>query len=237
MQETAALYALAPPEFTKARNARAKELRPENSELATQVAKLPKPTAAAAAVNRLAREEPSEVRAIVQSGRRLREAQEAALGGADKKAVADATREHWAALDRVRREARCLDLSDAVLERVTSTLRAASIDPELQPLLERGLLAREVESAGFGLDPGLVAPAPSRKRTSDDGKRAQAAARAAELEGAQERLAEAKRVAGAAEKEHQRLAKELESAEKDVERAHAAVAKAQRAVDDLRARP
>lgn len=236
MHETGELYGLPAGEFTAARNARAKELRAEDAELAAEVAKLPKPTAAAAAINRVAREDPSEVRALVQAGRALRSAQESALAGKSAGAVADATREHRAALDRVRREARRLELSDAVLERVTSTLRAASVDPELQPLLERGLLAQEIESAGFGLDPGLAAAAPPRGRKSGS-KRVESPARAAKLEAAQERLAEAKRTAGEAEQERKRLAKELASAERDLERARAAVEKAEGAVDDLRGRP
>ncbi|HWN20947.1 MAG TPA: hypothetical protein VNP93_03160 [Gaiellaceae bacterium] len=235
MQETTALYALAPQEFTKARNERAKELRAKDAELAAKVAKLPKPTAAAAAINRVARDDPSEVRALVQAGRALRSAQESALAEKSAGAVADATREHRAALDRVRREARRLELSDAVLERVTSTLRAASVDPELQPLLERGLIAQELEPAGFGLDPGLAAAAPPRKR-KNEGERVESPARAARLEAARERLAEAKRVVGEAERERKRLARELESAERELEQARAAVEKAEGKVDDLRGR-
>jgi hypothetical protein len=239
MQETETLYALAPNEFTEARNARAKELRGENAALAAHVAKLPKPTAAAAAINRVARDDPSEVRALVQAGRALRKAQEAALAGESAGAVAEATREHRAALDRVRREARRLDLSDAVLERVTLTLRVASVDPELQPLLERGLLAHELESAGFGFDPGLAATAPERKPQGRSKPRDDPAARAraAKLDAAKEKLTEAKRAAGDAERERKRVAQELAAAERDVERARTAVEKAQRAVDDLRGRP
>jgi hypothetical protein len=236
-REVEALYALPPAEFTAARNARARELKGEQPELAAQLAKLAKPTAAAAAVNRLARDEPSEVRALVQSGRRLREAQEAALSGKGESEVAGATREHREALDRVRREARRLELSDAVLERVAGTLRAASLDPELQPLLERGLLAREVEAAGFGLDPGLVAAAPPpRKRASKQPTATERRRAAAALKEAQQRLRTAKRELAAAEKERARIVRELDAAERDVERAEAAVADAQRAVDDARER-
>jgi hypothetical protein len=236
MREVGELYALPAGKFTAARNTRAKELRTENGDLAAQVAKLPKPTAAAAAINRIARDDPSEVRALVQAGRALRSAQESALAGQGAgAAVADATREHRAALERVRREARRLDLSDAVLERVTSTLRAASVDPELQPLLERGLIAHELESSGFGLDPGLAGAAPARKRKSE-GKRVESPAQAARLEAARERLAEAKRVAGEAERERKRLEQELTSAERAVQRANAAVEKAEAGMDALRKR-
>ncbi|HET9506876.1 MAG TPA: hypothetical protein VFO81_02945 [Gaiellaceae bacterium] len=239
--EAAGLYGLPADEFTAARNARAKELRGEQPELAAAVAKLPKPTAAAAAVNRLAREEPSEVRALVQAGRRLREAQEAALSGAGENDVAAATREHRDALERVRREARRLRLSDAVLERVTSTLRAASVDPALQPLLERGLLAREVESAGFGLDPALAAARPRRssqnigRRGRGDDQEEPAAAARAGFEAAQARLATAKREAKAAEGERRRIARQLEGAEAGAERAQRELEAAERAVEEARA--
>lgn len=239
MQETAELYALPPEEFTAARNARAKELRGENADLAAQLAKLPKPTAAAAAINRIARDDPSEVRALVQAGRALREAQEAAVAGKSAGAVAEAAREHRAALDRVRREARRLKVSAAVLDRVTATLRAASTDPELQPLLERGLLAREQEAAGFGLDPSLVAaaptkPTPAEKPKEDDGKRRRDEARA-ELKAAQARLREAKQAAAAADRERKRLERELAAAAKEVDAANAEVEQAEQAVEEARA--
>ena len=233
--EAAGLYGLPADEFTAARNARAKELKREQPELAAAVAQLPKPTAAAAAVNRLARDEPSEVRALVQAGRRLREAQEAALAGGGESEVGAATREHREALERVRREARRLRLSDTVRERVTSTLRAASVDPELQPLLERGLLAREVESAGFGLDPGLVVAAARPARKPEGAKTESAAKARTELKEAQERLAEAKRATAAAEQERRRLARELEGAETAVEQAQRALEEAEGAVEEARA--
>lgn len=231
-REAEKLYSLPADEYTAARNARAKELKADEPRLAAQVAKLPKPSAAAAAVNRLAREEPSEVRALVQSGKRLREAQEAALAGkGTENAVASATREHREALERVRREARRLDISAAVLERVSATLRNASVDPALQPLLERGLLAREAESTGFGLDPGLVAAAsPKRARKRDDGAAKQRAA----VKAAQERLREAKREATAAERERRRAERELRAAEQAAERARAAVEDAEEALGRAR---
>ena len=67
VRETQKLYGLPLSEFTAARNARAKELRKDDSELAAAVAVLPKPSVAAAALNELVREDPSEVRALVIS--------------------------------------------------------------------------------------------------------------------------------------------------------------------------
>ena len=230
-RETAALYALPADEYTKARNARAKELRPESPDLAAAVAKLPKPSAPAAAVNRLARDEPSEIRALVQAGRRLREAQEGAVAGKWGADLQEAVREHRTALDRVQREARRLGLSSSVLERVVATVRAASVDPELQPLLERAMLAHEVEASGFSIDPGLVAaPAPRREapaarpvRDAQEERRAKEAARA-RLRAAKEELAEAKRAAAAARKE-------LGRAEREAKRTGDAVARAEQAVE------
>lgn len=227
-REAGALYKLPAGEFTAARNARAKELREKDAELAAEVAKLPKPSAAAAAVNRLALDEPSEVRALIQAGKRLRDAQERAVAGrAGGEKLQDAVREHRTALERVQREARRLRLSGPVLERVVATFRAASIDPELQPLLERGLLAHEIESSGFALDPGL-AVAPARPRPAKAPARDAAARKTAraELKAARERLAEAKREASAAEralKQAQRKADQaagaLQQAEEEVEAA------------------
>ena len=232
-RETAALYALPADEYTKARNARAKELKQESPELAAALAKLPKPSAPAAAVNRLARDDPSEIRALVQAGKRLREAQEEAVAGKWGADLQEAVREHRAALDRVQREARRLKLSPGVLERVVATVRAASVDPDAQPLLERGLLAAEVEPSGFALDPSLVpatgpTPRPKTAAPAAPPKRKEREAARARLRQAKEELAEAKRAAAAARKE-------LDRAEREAKRADDAVVKAEAAVEQAKA--
>ena len=108
-----------------------------------------------------------------------------------------------------------------------ATVRAASVDPELQPLLERGLLAREVEGSGFSLDPGLVAPraaeeAPPGRSATRRERRVNEAAKA-RLRKAKERLAAAQ--GGPAAQ------KELGRAEREAQRAAEAVAKAEQAVE------
>lgn len=225
VRETEKLYGLSASEFTAARNARAKALRKDDPELAAAVAKLPKPSVAAAALNDLVREDPSEIRALVQSGKRLRAAQESAVKGENVDLDA-AIREHRDALERVQRDLRLRKLSGATLDRATRTLRVASLDPELHPLLERGLLHEDLEAAGFGLDPGIVParPAPRKQpppKPKDDAKERQRLRREA-----QARLSEAE----AALEDAQRRAK---AALRDVERAEAEVEKARRAVDDL----
>src|ERR687898_953504 len=163
-RETQKLYGLPLSEFTAARNARAKALKQQDPELAAAVAALPKPSVAAGALNELAREDPSEVRALIQSGKRLRAAQEAAVAGKSGADLNEAVAEHRAALDRVTRDLRRRKLSGATLEKATQTLRVASIDPELWPLLERGALHEDLAASGFGLDPAIVAR--RRKRRS-----------------------------------------------------------------------
>lgn len=233
-KEAAKLYALPAAEFTAARNASAKTLRARDAELAAAVAKLPKPTVAAAAVNKLARDQPSEVRELIQAGKRLRDAQERAVagkGGADdlQRAVAD----HRSALDRLLREARRLRLSEPVLERVGRTLRAASIDGDLRRSLERGVLAHEVEAAGFGLDPGLAVPARARRaapkppRAQETAKQKRAKER---LGAAEEALRAAREEARRAEDDLRRAEKAAAAARRQVEQAEAAVERARRGV-------
>jgi hypothetical protein len=72
--------------------------------------------------------------------------------------------EHRDALERVKRDLRKLELSGPVLEKAMQTLRVASVEPELQPLLERGILAEDLTAAGFGLDPSLVRKPVQRER-------------------------------------------------------------------------
>ena len=234
-REQLKLYGLPQAEFTAARNARAKELRKDDPELAATVAALPKATAAAAALNELVREDPSEARALIQSGKRLREAQEAAVAGKPGADLPKAIEEHRSALDRMQRDLRRRKLSGATLDKAVKTLRVASIDPELQPLLERGTLYEDLTAAGFGLDPGIV-PA-GRKRES--APREAPAAREKRRHKARERLqearaalTEAKRVAKKAEAEKKEAERRAEGAQREVERATEEVERAQESAAD-----
>ena len=226
--ESQKLYALPLSEFTAARNARAKALKPKDPELAAAVAALPKPSVAAGALNELVHEDPSEVRALVQSGKRLRQAQEAAVAGKKGADLNEAIGEHRGALDRVQRDLRRRKLSGPTLEKATQTLRVASLDPDLWPLLERGLLHEDLAASGFGLDPALVparpkqtpkaTPAPKPKPPAKP-KPDQAAER--HKREARERLREAKATLGEAEKRARAAERELKRARADVERAQA----------------
>jgi hypothetical protein len=228
VRETQKLYGLPLSEFTAARNARAKTLKQKDPELAAAVAALPKPSVASGALNELVREDPSEIRALVQSGKRLRAAQEAAVAGKKGADLNEAIAEHRTALERVQRELRRRKLSGPTLDRATQTLRVASLDPELWPLLERGLLHEDLASSGFGIDPGLV---PKRKPNSK-------ATAAPEAKPKPDRKAEEKRrrEARAALRDAEAVLAEarqrVRAAQRDVERAEAAVETARSQVEE-----
>ena len=222
-RETQKLYGLPLSKFTAARNERAKELKKDDPELAASVAGLPKPSIAAAALNELVREDPSEVRALIQSGKRLRQAQEAAVSGKKGGDLNAAIQEHRGALDRVQRDLRRRKLSGPTLEKALQTLRATSVDPELQPLLERGILHEDLAASGFGLDPSLV---PARPKQPPPAAKPKAEPKPdpklrAKLKAAEAELADA-------EKRTEQALRDLERAKADVERARQAVDEAER---------
>jgi hypothetical protein len=204
------LYGLPLDAFTAARNELAAALKKEGrKEEAEEVKRLQKPTVVAWTVNQLARSEPKAMAQLLE----LAESQRQALGRGDTAAMRDAgerersaVRELVAAARRLLREqARG---SDAVVEKVATTLRAAPGDPEARGLLERGRLAREVEATGFGALAGVrPRPAPDR--------------RAEQRERAKELRAEVR--------ELQRRARELA---REAERADAAAASARAAADE-----
>ena len=225
-REAGKLYALPETEYTRARNARAKELRSADPELAAAVAKLPKPSRPLATINHLAHEDPSEIRALIQSGKRLRKLQEDAVRGRSQPSgFAAAAAEFREALERVQRQARACGLTDALLVRVASTLRAAALDPKLQPLLERGVLTEEPDPAGFAFDPSLVpaapTPAPAKKPKADNAKLKRAQQRVTEAkknaEEAQRAQAGARDALEVAERAAAEAAEALETAEADLE--------------------
>jgi hypothetical protein len=205
------LYALPPAEFTSARESLAKKLRADGDGAeAARIKTLRKPTAAAAVVNRLARDERMNVRALLTAGERLRDAQASLLRGGPPHPVHKAADDERKAIAALIRAARKDSPGDAVLRRVEETLRAAAVDEEARRLLELGRLTRELEPVGFGLA-GLTVPLkPRRKKVvppdPDARKRREELARAkAELEAARSRAREAARELARAEEQVRRL--------------------------------
>ena len=244
------LYGAPPEEFVARRDAMAKELRKGGDRAgADAVKKLRKPSVAAAAVNRLAREASDEVAGLLAAGEALRQAQ---LGGGDRDAIRSAARDEREAVEGL--VSRAGKLSAAVADEVRSTLHAAAVDDEARDLIERGVLT-EGRSAtglgGFGLpatapSPPKAKPAPKRQRRKADdaaeGKRAEAERKREEAErkkAARERvkaaraaLREAEKAATAAERERKSAAKELKRADQALEAAQAEVDARRRDLDE-----
>jgi len=149
------LYALPLEQFTKARNDLATRLRKAHQEdVAAAVRSLKKPSVVAWAANRLAREQPKQIAALLQAAEQLREAQQRSLGGgASAEEVNEASaaeREAVRTLLTSARSALGARATPPLLERLSQTLRAASIDDAGRRLLERGRLTEELKAAGFG---------------------------------------------------------------------------------------
>jgi hypothetical protein len=181
------LYGLPLEEFTPARDALAKELKAAgHKDEAAEVKSLRKPSVAAWALNRVAREHADAIDGLRAAGADLREAQEEAMSG-DAGRLRDAGRALAAEVDRVAGlgaevlRAAGRPASAAQQEKIVATLRTAAVDDEAGDALARGVLVEELESTGFSLlGPGAGAfPAPARPSTrtepeakpSDDGDR------------------------------------------------------------------
>jgi hypothetical protein len=150
--KAADLYGLPLEEFTKERDALAKELRQGgDKEAADEVKALRKPSVSAWTVNQLARRHPQEMRELVKAGEGLRKAQRAAVGGKGPDALRDATRAHRDRLDNLTSFAREeLGADGQTLQRAVQNLRSASIDKEASKTLLAGTLTGDIEQAGFG---------------------------------------------------------------------------------------
>ncbi|MGP4017440.1 hypothetical protein [Saccharopolyspora sp. 5N708] len=147
------LYTSDPAEFTAARDRRAAAARQRgDEELADQLKKLRKPTAAAWAVNLLAAQE--HLNALLELGERLRSAQRD-LRGDDLRALAvERTRLLRQLTDRAAElaERHGHPLTESTRQQVEQTLTAALSDPEAGRAVQAATLAKPLQYSGFGLD-------------------------------------------------------------------------------------
>ena len=226
------LYALPPAEFTASRNDLARRLKEAGrGDAAAEVKQLRKPTVPVWAVNQLARKNQDEVDALVEAGEQLRAAQKEALGGGESEKLRDATSAQREALQTLTHRAHDLlaeqgqSATAAVIERISSTLRAAAVDADAAELVRAGRLNEELDPAGFDAFAGMPLPRrkPAAKRTDPPADRRREErlralrekARAAEEE-AVTAEAEAKRADDAAQRARakaDRARGQLESAE------------------------
>jgi hypothetical protein len=156
------LFALAPEEFTAARNALVKQLRADGQrERATEVAGLRRPTAAAWAVNQAVRAHADEFEALLAAGAAVRTAQRRALSGV-RGGMRDATRRRREQIEHLTdRAVRILDdhgvASAAHRGDIVATFDAASADEAAAARVREGRLSQALPvSSDFDALEGLT---------------------------------------------------------------------------------
>jgi hypothetical protein len=231
------LYGLPPGDFTRARDARVKELRGDGDrEAAAAVKALRKPTVAAWALNQLARRRKKDLEGLLSAGEELRSAQEELLGGGDRSAFQEAAATERELVAKLSADATALaseagERGSGLQEKVAATLHAAALDEETADELRAGRLTREREAiggfgeatGGFGEAAGGTPPRkprprakPKRESAGDDASSRQrlAAARADERHARRELEAAAKAVENAEERAQAAEAHAAEAAER-----------------------
>lgn len=235
------LYALAPQEFTAARDAAVKAA---DRALAKQVAALRKPTTSAWLVNALVRNEPDLLDELLDLGPSLAQAQQSGDGAAVR-ALGEQRRALVTAVAKRAADLSPVPVTAGVRAEVVTTLEAGMADPASAQAVRSGRLVRALCFAGFGgVDlAGAVAvsgrPAANAQAGSTRDAAALAGAEAAALDAAGalddavrscQRSADVAEQAAAREREaHQVVARvtvELEQAEQVREEASALAAAA-----------
>lgn len=233
------LYELPLDDFTPARNELAARLKKAGQDDAgARVKALRKPSVAVWTVNQLARRHGAEVAELIDAGERLRTAQEAALRGGGADDVRSSTRAERDALRKLTRlaEAVLVDAgrpaSPQTLERVSSTLRAAAVNPRAGELVSRGRLAEEVEAPGFAAVAEIAPPGGAQARPPKPGRDAAAKREHDQLMRRLRRDAEtAERAAAAAEAEAEKAADEAAAARERAKQARREARAAAKALD------
>lgn len=161
------LYALAPADFTAARDERARQVRAAGQrDEAAAIKKLARPTASAWLVNQLARTVPEQMIRLYELGEELQEAQRALAG--DRLRELSVQRRQVvndllaAASDLAGRTDQ--SASGAVLGEVRATLEAALADAGARAAVRSGRLTKSLAYAGLGdvdLTAALAVPAPA----------------------------------------------------------------------------
>jgi hypothetical protein len=232
--ELDALYDLPLESFTKARNDLAARLRKAHqSEAAAEIRALKKPSAVAWAANRLARDDPKQVSALLEAGERLRDVQQRALegkaSGDDVGDAAAAERDAIRALLASARSQLGSKATPALLDRLSQTLRAAAVDEQGRSLLARGRLTEELKAIGFG---PLEAVKPSKRRGDEVARvaRERVTALRAEARRLTTEARDAERAADDASRAAEILREEAEQKRAEAERAATELAEAEEAL-------
>jgi hypothetical protein len=236
------LYAADLDAFTRERDAAAKRLRAAgDTEAAAEVKALRKPAVPAWAVNRAVRDDRRAADALLDAGHALREAQRELLQGGSQNIFEKARTRHATAVDRLTAaaaealEAARGSAPEATLDRVRTTLQAASTSDEGRALLAQGRLVTDVAPTGFeALGDVPPAAAAGGETAAERRKRLQALER--ELRAARDAAREARDAAAAVQAEARTARKRAEALERDAERAAADAATADETVHSVEAR-
>ena len=235
------LFELSPTEFTAARNDLAGRLKKGGqSDAATRVQALRKPTIPVWTINQLARHHADDVQALVTAGDELRATQESAFARDERDRLRVATTTEREALRTLTQRAQALLTTagqrptPAVLERIASTLRAAALDESSRELLVAGRLSGERESTGFGAVEGMRVPDRPKQAESRPKRSGAAETRRREqrIRKLRERAKTLGQTAATARRDAAKLEAAAERARREAERAAAA---AERANAELRA--
>ena len=227
------LYGLPLEDFTRERDATARELRrAEERDAAAAVAKLPKPSQAAWAANALVREHRDLVDVLLDAVDDLRAAQQDAVAGKGAAALRDAAAAERAAVDALMDAAKDLrpggrKPSAQTMERLRTTLQAAATDDEVRDALDRGRVVADAEGAGaWGLVPGADVPATPPPRRTKPRAKPKSKDEEAERRAAEERLREERERRQRLETELREGRAERRSRERELERAEKAADRA-----------
>jgi hypothetical protein len=243
------LYGLPLEEFTRERDAAARELRKaKERDTAAEVAKLPKPSQAAWAANALARERRDLVDDLLAAGDELRAAQKNAVAGKGAGALREAAAGERATVDALVEAAKELrpggrKPTAQTLERLRTTLHAAASDDVVRTALDAGRLVEDATGAGaWGLVEGgdvpAASPKPRRKaapkKTDDKDAERERKEREAAEQAERERRAQIEAELREARAERRSRERELERTEKAAERAARRLEDALAAAEDAR---
>ncbi len=169
-----ALYGLPLERFVPERDALVKALRADGQrDEAAVVAKLPKPSVAAWAVNQVVRTQPRAAAALWAAGDAVASAQADVVArrapATDLRGAVDAEREALAPLADAARGLMTSAgkfLGEPAVEAVVETLHAAALDPAEREPVARGRVARPLRFAGIGGAVGGAAPTQPPRRAA-----------------------------------------------------------------------
>jgi len=231
------LYALAPEDFTAARDLAAKQAKAGGDpELAKQLKALRKPSVAAWLVNRLASQQRSLLDQLLALGPVLAEAQSAGRAD-DLRTLGQQRRDLVIAVTDAAAADAGRTVTSAVRDEVASTLEAALAEPASARAVRSGRLVRSLSYAGFGgvdLSDAVAAPARTKGTSAPKApdrklvERAEAAAHRAAgalddavrgCERAERAQVTAAEAAGDAHAQVERLSAELKKASRQADRA------------------